>query len=152
MKRTWNDTDFDEMSWHDNAVHGLRLIEGKYGCGDIVLDLDHILEWLPSETGGFQFRIAPAELTFHDASSLRVSLDYAAASATLSPFSIHQIRFEPMSYVGGAQGRRWTIEVNWPKGEVTFEAPRFTQVLTGSATLSECQHLSAEQRRQLRDA
>ena len=37
MKRAWTDSDLDDMSWHDNAVHALRIVEGKSGIGELVL-------------------------------------------------------------------------------------------------------------------
>jgi len=42
----WSESQFAEMSWHDNHVHALRVVEGAHGAGDLVLDIDYILEWL----------------------------------------------------------------------------------------------------------
>jgi hypothetical protein len=50
METSWNESQFEAMSWHDNHVHGLRIREGAHGCGELELDLDDILEWLgPTE-------------------------------------------------------------------------------------------------------
>jgi hypothetical protein len=72
----WTHEQFDEMSWHDNHVHGLRILEGAHGAGELLLDLDYILEWLkgPDE---MQFRLVPVSLRFTEVTNLRVSLDYA---------------------------------------------------------------------------
>jgi len=152
MKNSWTDDDFSQMSWHDNAVHGIRIIEGQYGSGEFVLDIDYILEWLPKQDheGGLRFRIAPAELRFHETTDLKIALDYASATAALTPFSIHQIQFEPIEYENGIRSKRWRIEINWPVGEITFQSPRLTQALTGSAIVSDVQSLSDEQRAKLR--
>jgi len=149
MTTTWTELDFDQLSWHDNAVHGLQIIEGQHGCGDIVLDLDYILEW-QGRDGRFHFSVAPATLTFHEASSLKITIDYGASSAALTPFAIHQIGFESVAYSNGATGRRWKIEINWPNGEIVFEAPRFTQILTGKPMNSTRQSLSQSERERLK--
>jgi hypothetical protein len=60
MKRFWTDADFPNLSWHDNSVHAFRIIEGKDGAGDLVLDIDHIVDWIESEKR-YEFRVAPAE-------------------------------------------------------------------------------------------
>lgn len=134
---------FNAMSWHDNHVHGLAIEEGAHGLGELRLDLDYIVEWLACADGKFSFRIAPALLTFHGVSDLVVSLDYAASSAALTPFSIHEIRRTPLPHARYA----WEIELNWPKGRIAFSADGFTQALRGSAVESERQHLSAAERR-----
>ena len=84
------------MSWHDNHVHALRIIEGKDGAGELVLDIDYILEWLPPLEGVYTFRIVPVELRFLNVMDLRIELDYAAGPAALGPFSLAGIerRFE----------------------------------------------------------
>ena len=61
--RRWTSAQFEEMSWHDNYVHALRVIEGQFGAGELVLDVDHILEWI-QESGQFKFQILPVELRF----------------------------------------------------------------------------------------
>jgi hypothetical protein len=149
MSKSWTESDFESLSWHDNAVHGIRIVQGEDGCsGDFILDLDHILEWLPGgdTKKSFRFRIAPAELIFYETTHLNISIDYAAASAALTPFSIHQITFQVTTYANGAQGKKWKIEINSPKGEITFESPRFTQRLAGDALIVDRQSLSAEER------
>ena len=86
----WTQEQFEEMSWHDNHVHAIRIVEGSYGPGQLVLDLDYILEWI-NDKEGFQFRLQPVMLTFFEVADLRISLDYATPTAALGPFSIHAI-------------------------------------------------------------
>jgi hypothetical protein len=125
-EQVWTDDRFEEMSWHDNHVHGLRIIENNDGSGELVLDIDHIVEWVEGSDSAFRFRISPATLTFHHVMFLRISLDYATPTAAFTPFSISGIerRLEPRErYVA----KLWTIPINWPAGELTFEARGFTQ-------------------------
>ena len=142
---TWTDEDFDALSWHDNHVYGLSVSEGQYGSGELTLDLDYILEWMKSTSGDIQFRIAPASLTFHEVTDLKVSLDYRTVSAAMGPFSIAAIerRFETRKRYTATL---WTISINWPKGEISFEATGFTQTLRGSPIIKDQQSLAYAER------
>lgn len=140
----WTETQFAEMSWHDNHVHAMRIVEGAHGSGDLVLDIDYILEWLKGPQG-YRFKIVPATLRFRGVTNLRVKLDYAASSAAIGPFSIHSIeRREESRERYTAQC--WDIVVNWPEGEISFEADGFNQEVWGKLRVSENQHLPAGER------
>jgi hypothetical protein len=148
MTSSWTESDFDSLGWHDIHVHGLRVIEGEHGAGELRLDLDYILDWIHPKTqgGSFRFRVAPASLRFRDVTSLRLSLDYATPTAAIGPFSLDGIEREPISYGNGYESFSWTIAVNWPEGELTFESPGFVQMLTGPAVETDSQHLSDGER------
>lgn len=142
--QVWTDQNFEKMSWHDNHVHALRIIEGAHGLGELDLDLDYILEWIRNAEG-YKFRIIPVSLRFLEVTNLRVSLDYATPTAALGPFSIHAIerRSEARErYVAQV----WKILINWPHGEIVFEAKGFEQRACGAAVLSESQCLRPEKR------
>jgi hypothetical protein len=144
MERTWTDEQFDEMSWHDNHVHAMRIVEGKDGAGGLILDLDYIFEWM-CDAPQFQFSIVPALLTFRDVTDLRISLDYAGASAALGPFAIHAIERrteQRQHYVA----RLWRILINWPVGEISFEATGFVQRSRGAPQLTDRQSLKPNER------
>src|SRR5919109_1727079 len=145
-EQVWTYDQFEEMSWHDNHAHSIRIVEGIHGSGMLVLDLDYILEWI-CDVDGSRFRITPATLTFHEVTDLRISLDYAAATAALGPFSIHAIERRTESrehYVA----QIWKILINWPRGEIVFEATGFEQRAIGSPVVSENQVLRPAERRQ----
>ena len=136
---------FDSYSWHDNAIHGFRIVEGPDGCsGELILDIDFIAEWLPpqNESNAFQFRIAPADLTFHEVTELVISVDYALCSAALQPMTIHEIHREAVTYPNGYSSFAWQIEVNWPRNSfISFRAPGFTQALRAEPIASGAQYL-----------
>ena len=148
MTLTWTDADFDSLEWHDVHIHGFHVLEGEHGTGELWLDLDYILEWVgPCGAGdGYQFRIAPAILKFRDVTSLRFSLDYATPTAAMGPFSIDGIERKPISYGNGCGSYRWTLAINWPAGEITFDSPGFSQSLTGAAIETDSQQLDEAQR------
>ena len=145
-KSEWSTDDYDEMSWHDNHVHGIRFIEGEHGSGELVLDLDYILEWITPIEKSFRFLVAPATLTFHEVSDLRITLDYARSTAAVSPFSLHAIEREKHLYPLRYAAYKWHLKINWPDGAIDFIAAGFTQVLSGKPIESECQGLAPSER------
>lgn len=141
----WTEADFDNLSWHDNAVHSIRVVEGEYGAGQLLLDIDYILEWLRDDSGGISFRIAPATLQFRDVTNLKITLDYETPTAGLTPFSLDRIE-RRLERRDRYEAVLWTLAVNWPIGSITFEAKGFRQFLRGPAVVSHEQHLSVEAR------
>jgi hypothetical protein len=129
----WTTNDFEAMSWHDVHVHGFHLDEYKDtdGSADLVLDIDYILKWERSEDT-YLFTVCRADLRFHKVFGLKLTLDYATPTAGMCPFSISGIEREVVKASTGYQSYKWRLPVNWPKGSLEFEAPSFTQVLTGT--------------------
>jgi hypothetical protein len=140
----WTTPDFDSLCWHDNHVHGLGIVQGQDGEGELVLDIDHILEWLCPVGAPGRWRVAPATLTFHKVTDVRVELDYSGAG--MMPFAIDDITREPIVWRGEVRSYRWTLRINWPKGTITFQGPGFTQQLRLSSFLSDHQCLAVGER------
>ena len=144
----WTDKDFDELSWHDNAIHGFRILEGPDNCGGtLVFDIDFILEWLKDADNSFVFRVAPADLMFSQVSDLVISVDYATATAAVQPMAIHEIRREIVAFPTGHTSYKWQIEINWPpNGMISFQADGFSQTLRISPVDHGAQYLSPSER------
>jgi hypothetical protein len=142
--RRWTDQDFDAMLWHDCHVHSLRLVEGQHGSGELELDIDHILEWRQDKNEIF-FLLAPATLVFHAVSGLRLSLDWSTSSAAFGPFCLAGVKrtFEKRAHYTATL---WRLLVNWPAGEIGFEATGFTQQCWGQEVFSKRQALRPEER------
>jgi hypothetical protein len=144
-QRVWTHRQFDEMSWHDNHVHALRIVAGSHGAGRLILDIDYILDWVKGDGGSCRFRIVPATLEFIDVTNLRFALDYATPTAGLAPFSIHAIE-RRMEHRERYEAQIWTIQINWPVGEISFEAAGFEQRGFGEPILTAAQFLNPEAR------
>ena len=132
------------MSWHDNRVHAMRMIEGEHGVGELWLDLDYILEWIEQQKT-FRFRVVPVWLKFKEVAYLKLALDYPSVSAATCPFSIESIQKQHVQrerYTACV----WSIAVNWPAGEIRFEASGFDQVAYGAEVLSTSQGLRPHER------
>jgi hypothetical protein len=135
------------MSWHDVHVHGFSFVafDSTEGSADLLLDIDYILNWKPSGNA-FQFTVCQAVLRFHQVFGFRITLDYKSPSAGMCPFSISGIEREAIEAVNGRKSFRWVLPVNWPCGQLEFEAPRFTQSLLGSPRVQSSQLLSPSER------
>ena len=144
--------DFENFNWHDNAIHGIRIVEGPDGCGgELILDIDFIVEWLPPEDdkGAFRFRISPADLIFHEVTELVISVDYASSTAAVQPMTIHEIHREVVTYPNGYSSYSWNIEFNWPRNSfISFRSDGFTQVARSQPVTSGAQYLSPAERSQ----
>jgi len=143
----WTNEDFEHLSWHDVNVHGWRLdtFDSDEGCADLVLDIDFILHWEKSGSA-FLFTVCRADLCFHQVLGLRLALDYATPTAGMCPFSIDGIVRELLVAPNGHRSYRWRLPVNWPRGLLEFEAPAFTQTLTGTPRVQAAQWLAGEHR------
>ena len=140
--------DFEKMHWHDNAIHGFRILEGNDGCaGQLLFDIDYIDEWINGSGSSFNFKITPSDITFHDVSDLVISINYAALPAAIQPMCIQEIKREVLVYPNGHSSFNWKIELNWPFNSFyEFRASGFTQVPRMHAVYSESQYLSPEKR------
>jgi hypothetical protein len=130
------------MSWHDNHVHALRIIQGEHGAGELQLDLDYILEWLRAADGEFHFRIVPVHMRFMNVTDLKIQLDYATATAALSPFSLDRIELDSSI----SDTPTWRLVVDWPIGELSFRATGFEQQTYGSEVTVDRQWLEPHER------
>ena len=145
-RESWTEADYPSMSWHDNHVHGIEIRSGEHGTGELLLDLDYILEWLPPIEGTYRFLIAPATLHFREVTELQLSLDYLSPQAALTPFSISEVRRDEHVYSNGYTTFRWSIVVNWPEGKIAFIATGYNQTLRASPIITTEQCLTRDQR------
>jgi hypothetical protein len=146
LKHVWTADDFDQMSWHDNHVHGVRFLSGQDGAGELVFDIDYILEWLKDDQSKFKFRVQAATLVFHDVMFPRIAVDYASATAAFGPFMISGIerRIEKRERY---EAQIWRLPITWPGGQIEFEARGFTQRADGQPVVTSNQVLRAQERR-----
>jgi hypothetical protein len=149
----WSTEDFEQLSWHDIHVHGIKLEEFQpdNGSADLLLDIDYILKWEQSGTA-LVFTVSQALLRFHQVFGLRLTLDYKTPTAGMSPFSISGIEREPIESVNGVRSFRWRLPINWPTGLIEFEAPSFRQRLVGPLHIQSEQSLDPSKRHHAPDA
>ena len=91
-KTVWTDADFDQMSWHDNAVHAFAVEPALPEPGRLLLDIDYIVAGVaprpPSRR--LSFWICPATLVFDPASDLTTEIDLEGWGFSLSLLSVER--------------------------------------------------------------
>lgn len=142
--------------FHDNLIHGLHLRPAEPDAGDwrheLWLDIDHIAEWVCGTDGGARFRVAPANLVFHDVTALRIAADFGASGRqdTVSALSIDGITRTPWrleSAIEPVEYYRWRIALNDPQGgEISFGAKRYTLAHRAAPVLQDRQSLPGSAR------
>jgi hypothetical protein len=151
-----SETDFARQSWHDDTLHGLRIEVGDSARGDwrseLVLDIDHIVEWICEDGGRMRFRVAPATLTFHDVTDLAIAVDWGGSGHRIA---LHEAAIDAITRAPVADQKicldrtyyRWRIALDWPRGgEIPFGASGFTQRLRAAPLLQDEQKLSTADR------
>ena len=146
MKAQWTTADFDSLSWHDCHFYGFKLHEGAHGTAELEFDLDFIVEWLCHTDREWEFRIAPATLTFHKVFNLRFALDYVTPTAGMTPFILLALERDRIEYPTDYVSFQWRLPVSWPDGMISFEAPGFTQILRRPPILVDRQKLLPAER------
>jgi hypothetical protein len=152
-----NDLLADAMSWHDNLIYGLHLEAPDPDSGNwqsnLLLDIDHIVEWVCGTDGDTKFLVAPATLAFHNVTGLRIDVDFCRGGRRecINEMSIASISKEPVFDHGGTESYvcfGWRIELNLPAGsEIAFYASGYTQTLRAEPILLDQPRLPANQMR-----
>jgi len=140
----WTDADFESLSWHDCTIHSLGLDQDGEYQSDLLVDLDFLLEWLPTGDGSFQFRAAPALLRFHnvDKFTIHALLDY---KQPMQISGITRFRRDDPGYAN----YHWTIKLHSFPGrenQIEFDATGFSQVLTARSFVTGRQSLRLAER------
>lgn len=147
---------FEATSWHDDSLYGISIRSADPDAddwrSDLLLEIDHIVEWVCDPHGRCRFRVAPAALVFHGVTDLaiRISLGQAGFPQTLSDMCIDSIGrdrvYDRKVYLDRPY-YVWTISLSSPKdGAISFGAWGYTQRLLGEPVLCDQQHLSPSER------
>lgn len=158
MERAASEAEWDDLSWHDDTIYGLRLDVGDPAVADwrsdLVLDIDHIVAWLCGVAGdGARFQVAPATLTFHNVTDLRIAVDLGDSGhrVALRPLSVDSITRERIEHQQICLDRpyyAWRVTLNNPPGGLlTFGASGFSLVLSADPVLLDEQRIPAANRR-----
>ena len=140
-KAVWTEEDFDQMGWHDDFVHAMAYQRDGAGQGELLLDLDYAVKWVPPLPGERYFSqwVCPATLVFHGVEQLDGSSEpnYHPAWGTVL---LDIFRGEPDERAM----RSWTMD-----GlcfTITFVADAFTQYLRHLPVLTQGNKLTLEER------
>ena len=85
-KSIWNESDYEQMGWHDARIYGLSFQKNPDGwTGDLKLDIDYIFQWIhpvPPDKY-FSFWVAPCTLIFKEAFDLQIDINTASRNLDL---------------------------------------------------------------------
>ena len=138
MPITYTEAVFERLSWHDCHTHAREFRVGDVDADDwtrnLVLDIDFIVEWLCGVDSRAQFRVAPATLTFHGVTDLKINIDWVKsgfqnALHEVSIGGIHRQVIQDQKVFLDRPYYEWRIHLNWPAGQIRFGAAGFTQKL-----------------------
>ena len=135
----WTEADFADLGWHDATVHAVALEPEEHAPGRLLVDLDHIVAWVPptGPEAPFTFRVAPATLVFPDAWDVRLDIDLQARAFVLQ---LDAITREP-----GPFGRStWTLDGH--EFTITVTSEGFHQYLRRPPLRTTSQSLSVAER------
>ena len=144
------DADFERMSWDGCRIWKVEVAAGLVeGQADLVLGLDLVVDALCGFNREARFKLAPAALTFHGVTDLKMAIDCGDSGFRLlvQPLSIAEITRAPTK---DPSYHAWRVRLGWPPdGEITFGASGFDQVLLAEPVIGETNFLTAAQRRQM---
>jgi hypothetical protein len=138
-KAVWTDADFEQMGWHDCAVHALAFETGSdYQL--LLVDLDYIVEWTaptpPATTYGFW--ICPATLVFDPAWDLTGDINLQGLGL--------ELWLDALERSGPDQHDMYEWTLAGQRFRLAVHAPGFTQYLRRPPVHSPQQRLSLHER------
>ncbi len=157
--RVLTDAEFDRLSWHDNVIYGMAFEtadpEANDWTSDLVLDIDHIVEWLCGVDQRVRFRVAPATLVFHGVTDFSAAIEWPTGGRQVglqlpSIERIARARVTDHKVYLDRSYWNWRIGLNAPQGaRIAFGAVGFTQTLQAEPILQDEQWLAPAKRRAL---
>lgn len=140
LKSVWSTQDFEQMGWHDNAVHAIAFEPALPSPGRLMLDIDYIVEWIApaNPSGNLEFSICPATLVFDDASDLQGDLSFVGTA--FEP-SLNGVSSDDIDKYGL---REWTLDGH--EFTLRLRAAGFTQYLRQPPIRSSSHRLTVEDR------
>jgi len=143
--------DFENYSFHDNAIHGI-LLPGyeKNEESTLVFDIDHILQWGEcSENTVKTFSVSQALLSFHHVTDLNARISWSNSNYTSSESGVYIIDIQRETIettLRLPQYFKWNIITNSDSHTFSFGASSLSLRLLGNTHKVERQHLLNSER------
>lgn len=138
----WTTADFERMGWHDATIYAIANLPETW---EVLLDIDYLLEWVPPDTdgGNYRFWVVPATLIFENVSSVNIEL---APYGDITVQGLERGEPEPTrpGFEGAPTQWPWTVDCN--EGVIAMRATGFRQVVRRQPVLQESQRLSLADR------
>jgi len=143
QKLLWTESDYYNMSWHDNHIHALSFQKNN----KFLLDIDYIFKWVHKpHSRYFKFWITPCTLIFDNVYNMVFDVEIS---------SPHQLIIDKISMINPQRPKNaeyidrqieydWLIETT--SGEITFKSVGYDQYIRQPAILSKHQVIDIELR------
>lgn len=143
--------DFESISFHDNAIHGIFLPESiDGGVSPLRFDIDHIIEWSEDSISGKPlFLVCQAVLYFSDVTDLKVNIEWTESNYTASETGLYIIdinKTDVKTTLRLPQYYKWEIVTNNKNCYFSFGASTLSMSLLGNTRLIERQYLLGNER------
>ena len=140
-KKIMDDTDFENISFHDNFIHALTYDPED---SELLFDIDYLIEWLePDEEGCYSFNIAPSTLIFYGVSNLEIDIGING----IATFDILEIKREIEPPRKGVKVPIYRYEIVLDHvGKITFSSIGFELFIRSFFPDTESQVLSRKER------
>ena len=144
-------TDFESVSFHDNAIHGFYLPENlNEGTSPLSFDIDHIIEWIDcSNSGRTIFSVCQGIISFSDVTDLKINIVWPNSNYSASVVGLYILdikRTIVKTHLRLPQYYRWEIITNNNNYHFSFGASSISMALIGDAKSIERQYLLGDER------
>lgn len=144
-KLVWDDSDFDQMGWHDATIHGIAFGPNEF---ELSLDIDYIFKWVDPVEGEefFRFWVSPCTLVFQNVYDIRIEVEpYGMPMLEIDNI----LRRDPkkpknFEHIGKDTEWHWTLECH--NGKISFRSVGFKQYVRRPAVLTQSQSLDLSNR------
>lgn len=146
-KSIWTVDDFGAMNWQEATVYAMSFVKEDEEAlsGDLVFDIDYILEWVDDDHNEehYHFWVAPCTLVFNNVLNFKMSIDNSAFNLDLLDITdIHLLEQIPVEE--GGYWYSWKIEL--AEGEITFGSVGMSQIVRAQPIYTDSQVLTLEER------
>src|SRR3989344_2185917 len=128
VEGTLTDSNFDEISWHDNFVYSIILPDSDY---NFKLDIDYIQEWIENGDEPYNFIVAPSILCFQNVFDLSINLKFER----YNDLCIESITRENKRLSPNGKVFIWDYYIAFERGDIKFSATGFYQQYTAATKL-----------------
>ncbi len=105
-----------DHQFHDDTIHAIQFIpvdveDEDWEC-ELILNIDHITNWVKSSKNGYEFDVVEATLSFHDVSEISIRCSITGGGANPIPIDRIERSDEPIIQRGEFKCFGWVIFLN----------------------------------------
>lgn len=120
-----------DHEFHDDTIHAIQFVpvdvdNGNWEC-ELIVDIDHITNWVKSNKDGYEFDVVEATLSFHDVSEISIRCSILGGGVNPIPIDRIERSEKPIIKRGGFESFEWVIFLNdGNRGTIRFHASEYS--------------------------